>query len=214
MAEWSRELGAKIHLAQLSPARDDAVAFDRAVIYETQLALDNVIGTTARIVSIAAIGAAVEVEHDGLWLPIGESVAMNTCAGGSGQFHFNTTLLQIDHIVTRTCRFGLVSEVLAEVCGLQLFRRHIGADGHQADVNEVGTACATEVRMRETIYFVFVVVVATARIPSDHLLGLRAELYHTLRHRGTWEGASAESTGFVSLRTDKRVDIDGVIRHF
>ena len=65
--------------------------------------------------------------------------------------------------------------------------------------------------MREAIYHVFVVVVARARVPCHHQLCLWTQLHHTLRHRGSGEGATAQRAGLVGLRSDERIDKSSVV---
>ena len=63
----------------------------------------------------------------------------------------------------------------------------------------------------KSIYLILVVVVARARVPSHIVLGFRAQLDHTLRHSGTREGTSAESTCIIGLCSDERIHISCVI---
>ena len=101
--------------------------------------------------------------------------------------------------------------MLAKVSGFELFRGHGGTEGHQAYIDKVGAARTTEVGMGEAIDNVLVVVVARARVPSDHLLRLGTELHHTLRHRSPREGAAAEGTCLIGLRANERVYVLRVI---
>ena len=108
-------------------------------------------------------------------------------------------------------RLFVVAVVLAEVGGFQLFRGHGGAKRHQAHIDKVGAARTAEVGMGEAIDNILVVVIARAWVPSDHLLRLRTQLHHALRHRGTWEGAAAEGTCLIGLCADEGIDILGVV---
>ena len=101
--------------------------------------------------------------------------------------------------------------MLTEVCGLELFGGHRSAQGHGAHIDEVGAARTAKMGMGEAVDDVFVVIIARARVPSDHLLGLRAQLHHALWHRGAREGAAAEGTCLVGLRPDEGVDVLSVV---
>ena len=64
--------------------------------------------------------------------------------------------------------------MLAEVGSSQLVGSHFVAHGHQADIYEVGAARTAQMRVGEAIDLILIVVIATARIPRHHLLGLWA----------------------------------------
>ena len=65
--------------------------------------------------------------------------------------------------------------------------------------------------MGEAINLIFVVIITRAWIPCYIVLGFGTQLYHPLRHSGTWESASAQRTGIISLCTDERIHIGGVV---
>ena len=102
---------------------------------------------------------------------------------------------------------------ITKVTSFQLFSGDIVGPRHQTHVNEVGTARATEMGMSEAVNHMLVVVIARARVPSDHLFRIGTQLHHALRHRGTGEGATTKGTCLVGLRADKRIDELGVVLH-
>ena len=136
---------------------------------------------------------------------------MDARACGGRQLHIDIALLQQHLIIPWSSGLLVVTIVLSKVSGLQLLRRHCVAQRHQAHVDEVGAARATEVGMCETVDDVFVVVVTRAGVPSDHQLGLGTQLHHALWHRGAREGAAAEGTCLVGLCADEGIDILSVV---
>ena len=54
---------------------------------------------------------------------------------------------------------------------------------------------------------VLIEIITAAGVPSYILLCLRSQLYHTLWHSRTWEGASTQGTRLICLGSDKRVYI-------
>ena len=100
---------------------------------------------------------------------------------------------------------------LSEHRFFQLFRSNFTGNRHQTDVYQIGAAGTAKMSVGEAENGIFVVIVARARIPSDHLFGIRAQLHHTLRHSGAGEGASAKRTCLVGLRSDERIDKFSVI---
>ena len=132
-------------------------------------------------------------------------------ACGGRQFHIHFAFLQQYLIISWASGLLVVAVVLPKVGGFELLGRHSSTQGHKAHINEVGAARAAEMGMGETVYDVFVVVVARAGVPSDHLLSFGTQLHHTLRHCGAREGAATEGTRLVGLRADERVDVLGVV---
>ena len=101
--------------------------------------------------------------------------------------------------------------MLSEIGGGELFGGYSSTQRHEAHVNKVGAAGTAEVGVGEAVDDVLVIVIARARVPRDHQFRLGTELHHSLRHRGTREGAAAEGTGLVGLRADEGVDVFRVV---
>ena len=73
------KLGTEVNLTQLSPTCQHTEALDSVVINHAHLALDNLIGTTTRIVSITSPSHTVEVQdYSLLCCTLWEGVLMNT----------------------------------------------------------------------------------------------------------------------------------------
>ena len=136
---------------------------------------------------------------------------MNACSDRRRNLNIYATFLQKHLIISRSSRLVFVTVMLSEIASFKLIWLHLSANRHKTNVDEVGAASTAQMRMREAVNHVFIIIVARARVPSDHLLRFRTQLHHALRHRGARESTPAQRARLIGLRPDERIDKFSVI---
>ena len=146
-----------------------------------------------------------------------ESIFRDSGSDSRRNLNIHAAFLQKHLVISRCCRLVFMAVMLTENSIFQLLWRHLIRNRHQTDIYQIGAAGSAQMCVREAVNHIFVVIIARTRVPSDHLLRFRAQLNHSLRHCGTWESASAQSSRLVGLRSDKWINkfsvIVGVLRN-
>ena len=113
--DGARELCTEIHLAQLCPASDNTVSLNGALVHHTQLALDDVISTSASVVGLSTEGTAVQIENYALRFSCRVGISVYAGVHGGREFHLHIAFLQLHPVVSGLGTLLLVLEVLPEV---------------------------------------------------------------------------------------------------
>ena len=139
--------------------------------------------------------AVLEVYDDIGMVRFWKSVFMNAGPARRGHFSFDMALIEQHTIISRRSALMCMGKVRSVVF-LPKFDLSGGRDDQYITI--VGTTCAAEVGMRETVDHGIGIMVARTAIPSMEAR-IRAKLHHAKRHYRTREGMAVATGAYEGI---------------